>query len=281
MKRTNRDVIIIYLVTLRFVRDSESKTRLVAFIFSIMLAMLTVIAVSDIPTSGTAGNFITSKGRFWIAPKGEIVREERAIPGNFSAIQVNASIPVDVKLSDKNLVVIEARKDMMPFIYAHLSGVCGTSLWIGQYREPWVNAQEIRITVYCQQLPEAFYTSGGAHLTIDGPIKAETLTLGAYGTSNISIKELECEELTIRLFGASSMDIAGSATSVTGILWGMTRLRASELEVNRVAIQMSKDSRVRFGYIHEELFVDSPDSFSRLPDSNALDYRGTPTVTKR
>ena len=117
--------------------------------------------------------------------------------------------------------------------------------------------------------------SGASRLTCEEPIKVQAINLYGDGAGKLQFKQIDSSLVNVIIRGTSSLEAVGSAEEVRIQASGVSKLLASDFNVNKCDIfDISGTSRVELGSITGELSV---------CDSGAsrLDYRGTPTIKRQ
>jgi len=209
-----------------------------------------------------------------ITPTGPVIIEEREIDmSDIDIIDVHSAISVEFKLSDRDFLTVETHEDMIPTI---ITDIRGSTLTIRQDpRVRYRNVRTLLVTVHSQSVPKVFYTHGASRLICNEPLKVDSISLYASGTSQLRFKNIESTgSVNFKIDGASTVEVAGSAESVLAQISGASRLRASNLDVNRCDVTISGASRAELGSIGGELSLSAS-------GASRLDYRGSPTIKRQ
>jgi hypothetical protein len=148
------------------------------------------------------------------------------------------------------------------------------SLTIFRTYNRYRNVKKLQVTVYCQTLPQVFFVSGASRLTCSESIKTESLSFDCSGAGRIHFNNLESENLSLVITGASSVDITGKAETVFIQAEGASKLQASNFVTDVCEARISGASHAELGNIGKELSVSAS-------GASHFGYRGTPVIKKQ
>jgi len=182
----------------------------------------------------------------------------------FDKIEVSVSFDVYLEKGSSESVKLDLRGISPSEIITEVSG---RTLKIYKKRGNWNMRSSGKLIVTYREL-SAIKNSGSSDMYGDDPIRADDLDIVCSGSGDISLEDIESEELTIRISGSSDMDLRGSCVYQDIKISGSGDYDASDVECDEVDIAISGSGNASVtarGKLR-----------ARVSGSGDIKYRGSP-----
>lgn len=190
-----------------------------------------------------AATFLLTSCRFLGGEKingnGNIVTAQRNV-GNFNSIEAGGSVEVRVKQDAATSVRVETDENLLEFLDVTVDG----KTLVIQPRKGYNLRPSNEVVVYVSA-PQfrSLHASGATKIFAEGTISGSELELGASGASEIKM-EVAVQELQADLSGASSLQLKGSAASFSSEASGASNIRCLNLNTEETTLDVSGASKV-------------------------------------
>lgn len=180
-----------------------------------------------------------------VSGSGQMVTETRPVSG-FTAVQLEASMTVDVRQSGTEAVQVRADDNLLPLIETFVDTRGNESVLVVRWKR-WTNVRhssKIEITVDAARI-NALSTSGSGEITA-GALKADRLRLSVAGSGDIRVQDLTANDLVASVAGSGDIRVGGQATGVKLSIAGSGDADLSALTADdvKVSIAGSGDAKV-------------------------------------
>jgi hypothetical protein len=211
-----------------------------------VVALLTGVVFSNLFSFGKASASFINFSFNSVAGSGVAATETRNLSG-FKGIDVGGVFQVEVTAGKDFSVVVEADDNLLQYVKTEVSG----------------DVLKISST-------ERLKSGTPMRIRISAP---DIESIGASGACKISAADLNSSELRVDTSGASKVDIAGEASSLTIGVSGASKIDAANLRAENASVDASGASKV-------EVFVTGK-LVSEASGASKIGYAGNPTsVTK-
>lgn len=211
----------------------------IAVVISNYISMGEVVADSDIITTGATGDIKT---------------EKRDLKG-FDSVEVGGVFDVEIVAQKDFEVIVEADEEVLSKI---ITEVKGKTLTIKRKdHDNW-------------KFWKHFSRKGKMRVKISAP---SIRRLEASGASNVSLRNVNNDLLTLDVSGASDVTVEGTARKLNADLSGASDLLAKNLKTQSVTIEGSGASSAKI-YVSGSLTVD-------LSGASSVRYSGNPETVKK
>lgn len=198
-----------------------------------------------------------------IRGSGNVVKQTRNIPGNFSAITVDSGIEVEVTQDENASVVVEADDNVQKHITTTVeNGV----LHISTDRKGFINVESMKVIVVMPKVTK-LETSGGSSLSSKGAIISEDLSVRAESGSSVTL-DVEADNLICETESGSTTNIRGKALLAETSSSSGSTLDASDLLANEVRAQAAGGSSLDVRAIVK--------LEAKASSGSSIDYHGSP-----
>ncbi|OQV13492.1 hypothetical protein BV898_12240 [Hypsibius exemplaris] len=215
----------------------------------------------------------STTAQIYFLPQVPIVRQDHQVPF-FSSIQFSGPIDVVYRPGTSELVSIEARSDILPYISAVVQPTNPPSLQISLLipgpRHWRYNVGTIRVTVTSRTL-SSLEMSGTGHFMAVSPINAENFRLTTTGSGDATIS-VTANMLTVRLYGAGNAHVSGQATEATLLADGAGTLHGENLMTVMAKATASGAGQI---YVNVRNYLSAT-----VVGVGSVRYRGNPQVVR-
>jgi Putative auto-transporter adhesin, head GIN domain len=207
-----------------------------------------------------------------------IKTEVRSVSG-FNKVRVRGYGSVFLQQGDRESLIIEADEEVLPKI---ISEVSEGRLTLGFRTEWWdwitqwfslasLKDKTINYRMEIKEI-EQFSSEGSTSLTAER-LQSKAFELSSSGSADVSIKEIDCDQLTTRVSGASKMNLAGSARKHVIQVSGSTNINAEELETQETNLKISGSGMVKLNVVQA--------LNANISGAGEVRYRGQPKVSQQ
>lgn len=169
-----------------------------------------------------------------IRGNGNVTTGQRNV-GSFNSVEANGAVEVHVKQDAANSVKVETDENLFQYLDVFTEG---NTLVIrpkkGFNLDP-TNAVLVYVTAPSFKSLEA---NGATKLVSDGAYSGDDLEISATGASEVNL-DLKVSKIKAEASGASTLALKGSASAVDAQASGASHVRARDLETNETTIDVS------------------------------------------
>ena len=175
-----------------------------------------------------------------VSGDGNVTSQQRNV-GNFTDVDVSGAMNVHIRQDAANGVRVEADQNLMQYIETNLDG---NTLRIHQ-KEGFNLQPSKEIIVYVSApVFKELEVSGASKLISDNAISGkDELSIHASGASQITM-QVELTKLRTELSGASTLNLKGSATNFSTQASGASNIKCMDLNTDETTIDVSGASEV-------------------------------------
>lgn len=173
-----------------------------------------------------------------VAGSGVMQTESRPVSG-FTAVQLEASMTVQIRQSGTEAVLVRADDNLLPLIETFVESRGRESVLVVRWKR-WANirhSSRIEITVDAIQL-NALSTSGSGEITA-GTLKADQLRLSVAGSGDIRVQDLAADQLVASVAGSGDIRVGGRAATVKLSIAGSGDADLSALNADDVKVSIA------------------------------------------
>lgn len=189
--------------------------------------------------------------------------------GSFHAIQLSNAFTVMITQGNEEGVAVSAAdKDLMARIVTKVEGGV-LKIWFDNDKK-W-NSKNPKLKAYISvKNLDAIKASGACDIKIEGTLNAADLRLDLSGASDLTGKVNVSNQLTVRLSGASDLNITGVADNANIDVNGASEVKAYEFATSNCQIEASGASSVQIT-VEKELSA-------QLSGASSVRYKGTAMI---
>lgn len=200
------------------------RTLFIAFAVTPILAFSTALLLSSCHYLG--GERVDGNGN--------VVTRQRNV-GGFNSIDVGGALEVHVRQDASPSVRVEADENLQEYVETYVEG--GTLVIHNKQGYNLDPTSEIVIYVSAPQFRD-IDVSGASKLIGENTITANELGLHASGASEITL-DVKAQRLETEATGASGMQLRGNAETVSSEASGSSHLRFLDLQTNETTLDLS------------------------------------------
>lgn len=206
------------------------------------------------------------KREYWaVRGKGDVVTETRNVAG-FSAIRLNCDADVEYTQDSVFRVEVTGQPNVLEVLDIK---VVGKELKIDYNRDVWSH-KNVKMVVHSPQIT-AMTISGSGHIRSDGIVNSDHLDLNISGSGNITLWQVDGQNLSATISGSGNTEIlGGKVANTTFQVSGSGNINAEYLESQRNTSRISGSGNITVN-ASEEINV-------TISGSGDLRYRGTASV---
>jgi len=200
------------------------RTLFVAFVATPVLALTTTLLLSSCRFLG--GERVHGNGK--------IITGQRNVSG-FNSIEANGSVVVYVKQDPTTNVKVETDENLFDYLEVYTKG---STLVIeakkGFNLDP---SDEVKVYVSAPAF-EHIEANGATKIIGESEVTGDDLELGATGASEVNMN-VKVSKLHADLSGASTLELKGSSTKVSTEASGASHIRCRDLETDETTLDLS------------------------------------------
>ncbi len=191
---------------------------------------------------------ITINGPTTVRGSGNIKSETRSVSG-FTGVQLSSSADVEISFGDTESVSVEADDNLLPYIRTYVRA--GTLVIDTQTLTSISTSSQVRVTIVMKSLEQA----------------------AVAGSGNITISDLNAQDVAFNLPGSGKITASGTANGVTITLNGSGDIDCGALQAKSANVKIFGSGNIT---------VNVSDSLNAtILGSGNIQYRGNPSnVTK-
>jgi len=258
-------------------RSKGIKTCLIVFLILFVIAGIVAVGVFYF-VSGNIKKIKFTGDR--IKGSGNVIEETRDVQ-DFTKIEVQGGLAVDVKCGEETKIKVEADDNVLPYIETNVDG---NKLTI-KYSRSVSLTKDIKIEVSAKNIDEL--TAGGASkINMQGfkneslkadangaskmKLQGETgdLSIKATGASNIVLEDIKAEKIDVELTGASDLKATGTSENINIKGTGASSIEMEDLKAQGAMLDLSGASNAKID-VEETLKV-------KATGASNVRYRGSP-----
>ncbi|MGV3592510.1 MAG: head GIN domain-containing protein [Gammaproteobacteria bacterium] len=193
---------------------------------------------------------------------------ERRALSDFTAIDVQHGLNVDIRIGDEFLVEVDSGDEDLADIE---TDVRNGTLHLGVDRDDWNWGDwrhDYRVSIVMPTLEE-IETSGGADVRVSGTVTGDEFELDVSGGSDVEV-EVAVSRIEIEASGGSDVDVSGTADTAIARTSGGSDVDARDLEARHAELRASGGSDLAMS-VSETLEA-------RASGAADIDYYGDPEV---
>lgn len=193
---------------------------------------------------------------------------ERRALSDFTAIDAQSGLDVDIRIGDEFLVEVDSGEEDLADIE---TDVRNGTLHLSVDRDDWSRGDwrnDYRVSIVMPALEE-IEASGGADVRVSGTVTGDEFELDASGGSDVEL-EVAVSRIEIEASGGSDVDVSGTADTAIARTSGGSDLDARELDARHAELRASggADLAMRVSETLE----------ARASGAADIDYYGDPEV---
>jgi hypothetical protein len=173
-----------------------------------------------------------------VSGSGQMQTEMRPVTG-FTAVQLEASMTVEIRQSGTEAVQVRADDNLLPLIETFVESRGSESVLVVRWKR-WTNVRHssrIEVTVDAVRV-DALSTSGSGAITA-GALKADRLRLSVAGSGDIRVQDLAAGELVASVAGSGDIRVGGRAASAKLSIAGSGDADLSGLSADDVKVSIA------------------------------------------
>ncbi len=184
----------------------------------------------------------------------------------FTAIQAELGADIYIRQADTFSVVVEGTEQAMERLKTRVKD--GKLLITKQYNwQFWNEFERVRIYITAPTLDELVF-SGVGNVSLQGKWTGQKLHILLEGAHNVTAKDVDIEELKVKLDGVGNLEIGGKAQTARLFLNGTGNIDAYDLIIQNARCAVNGIGRLEC-HVSDELIADVSGMGSVL-------YRGEP-----
>lgn len=214
--------------------------------------------------------FYTSCKEERIHGKGEVTTEQYELSG-FDKIVLETSIDANITVGEGEAysVSVKAHENIHEYVKAEVKG---NELRVYKKIGAFFN-DDIDVAITLPVLTK-LEIDGAAEADIDGVVSGDDFLLDVQGAADVSLKELNVNNLNVALSGASELDIKGGTVNrATYKVTGAGEIYADGLKATYTKARVSGASEMSL-YVTDTLEAD-------ITGAGEIDYKGHPHIASK
>lgn len=258
-------------------RSNWIKTCLIVFVVLFVLVVLATIGTYQFVSKNVKKMKFPGVG---IKGSGDVIEEIRGVP-DFTKIEVQGGLAVDVKCGKKTEIAIDAEDNLISHIVTDVEGdklIVKTSRSISATKDIKINISvenidELKATGASRIKMDGFKNeslnvdaNGASKVKLEG--ETEDLMIKATGASNIKLDDIKTEKIYVELTGASDLKATGTAEDINIKGTGASSIDMEDLKAQSVMLDLSGASNVKIN-VKETLKV-------KATGASSVRYSGSP-----